>query len=165
MSRSCTGAARGGFTLVELMVSLAICSVLVATFAALYSDRRQGLRAQNAPLIWSGQARAALTTLARDARQAASLSVEEGQRLLVKEPALIDYRLEEAEGGGRLLVREAVGSMMVMATHVERFHVERSGGRLEVVLDFAGSFGDYRARASHGTTVALPLGAKDGKED
>ncbi|MEZ4471291.1 MAG: prepilin-type N-terminal cleavage/methylation domain-containing protein [bacterium] len=150
---------RRGFTLVELLVVMAITGILASAVLHLLADTRAAARSASRHQRWSGEARAAFTVLGRDVRAADAVRAGEERLELQAGARLVVWRREAVEGTPTL-VREADGHRQVMAGDVETLRVERTGRRLTMGLGFLAEDGSYRAETSHTTTVALPEEAR-----
>lgn len=143
---------RPGFTLAELVVVMAVGSILAGGIAALLSTQRGQLASLDRPDRWQDQARGALTQLRLDARRAVSVGWgPEGLIAETPEGSVLTYGLVD----GDLFVRQSERGRVVLARDVADFSGDLEDGLLRVRLRFSAQIGDFEADAEHATAVWL----------
>jgi prepilin-type N-terminal cleavage/methylation domain-containing protein len=130
-----------GFTVVELVVTMAITGVIAMALVTQVDDSRTASRQSAAVLRWASAANTAFARIGRDARAADQVSVDESMGF-----DAVRWTLKDG-----LLRRDAE----VFARDVAAARFSIAGDLLRVELDFDARFGTYHTTASHSTRVAL----------
>ena len=133
---------RRGFTLVELIVCMAITGIIAAALVLLVDEARTDARRSAAHLRWVGAANTAFAQIGRDVRAGESIAIT---------PAALqvgDLRWTVVDG---TLRRGAE----IFARDVAQVKWTQAAGLLNVELDFVARYGTHHAQASHATRVAL----------
>ena len=142
---------RRGFTLVELLIVMAITGVLMSAMWIWIGDKRDELGQRDAELAWRAQAANSFTHLARDARGAQGVHIEaDGLRLGFTGAGDVIYRLKEGE-----LIRRGPEGALALAQGVRRLDLSQEDHQLKVALDFERGYGGRHASAHHQTVIAL----------
>lgn len=147
-----------GFTLVEMLCVLIIVTVMSGTLAVYLQNRRDLVGHVERIDRWQDQARASLNRIATDVRESGVVEWDGADLTLRPRGETVTYRVTESDGT-MVLTRNVAGWSTVMATDVAQLEVENERSLVTVRLDFFTWIGDYRARASHGTAIAVPLHA------
>lgn len=132
---------RRGFTLVELMIVMAITGIIASQLVGMLDDARAEAWRRATPLQWAARANVAFSRIGRDVQAAAT--VTPGEDLQVD---AIRWRLADGK-----LLRDAE----VIAAPVSAARFAREGDALVITLEFAAERGRQRANARHATRIAL----------
>lgn len=145
---------QNGFTLIEMLVVLAIISVMSGALSVFLQNSRDDVARVERVDRWQDQARSTFSRLAADIRGSGFVIWEEDALTVHPNGGAVVYRVDQV-GDDSVLTREENGQATVMATDVAHLEVETSPTIVRVRLEFYTWVGDYRARASHAVAVAI----------
>jgi len=140
-----------GFTLLEMVIVLAIISIMSGALCVFLQNGRDDIARVERIDRWQDQARSALNRMSADIRGSDTASWQDGVLTLQPNGNSVVYRV----GDDAALVREENGRVIVMATDVGDFEVEDTTTLVRVRLGFFTWIGDYRADATHAIAVAV----------
>ena len=143
-----------GFTLLEMLIVLAIISVMSGALSVLLQNTRDDVARVERVDRWQDQARSAFNRLTADIRGGGFVLWEEDVLTVHPNGGTVVYRVDQM-GDDSVLIRDEDGRSTVMATDVAGLEVESSPTLVRVKLEFFTWVGDYRARASHAVAVAV----------
>lgn len=133
---------RRGFTLVELIICMALTGIIAASLMLTVDEVRTDARRRAATVRWASAANTAFAQMGRDVRAGDAITVDAS----VLQVGAIRWRLD-----GQVLRR----GDEIYARDVKALRWTREGGLLAVELAFFRRFGTHHADAVHATQVAL----------